>query len=188
MGMFDTFIVQYEGETLQIQSKDLECVLNVYKLGDTVHDKYHTILIEDTYFAAENLPQYVGLIIFNGIFIDYVFGLTVDETLNLSKDKLELLKENPEITLNKMIDFLKQKNSTVFLLNHYIGEALKRFQSVYDFFINKKDIVLKENIFCRLLWNKMPQDLSPENKKEYIITTFLEDIKKEFNNIFGREE
>lgn len=125
MGMFDSFfITNLQNEEVEIQTKQLECILDHYRIGDTVPslNKYHGyksdnfFLIEDYYlddiFNAKN-QRYVGIIIVHNIYIDYLAGdFTKSNILDLEKTCQKYIDgyiNNPQTLVAKFERIIKEK-------------------------------------------------------------------------------
>lgn len=111
MGMFDTFIVERDGEKIEIQTKELDCLLTTFNLGDrvpSISKNIHSFtIIEDDY----PIQRWFGLIIYRNIYLDFV------ELVNMNDDKavtiLRTYSENPKLVASRLIEIIDIKNSQI---------------------------------------------------------------------------
>jgi hypothetical protein len=123
--MFDAFIINEYGNKKEIQSKQLDCDLSYFELGDTVpnneSDKSSYILVDYEYINNYKDYQYYGFIIINNIFVDWrklssENDNRIDELFNAYQNNVGLLNL-------KLTDILKNKNQTIHGLNKKISKA-----------------------------------------------------------------
>lgn len=116
MGMFDSF--KFKGN--EVQTKQLECNLDVFEIGDNVPTNYNGS--KNFYILEDDYPinAWYGFIIVGGIFLDCIeFGEKPEETsqqnwLSDCNDRcLELLNvyvKNDKLTSLKLFEILYDKN------------------------------------------------------------------------------
>lgn len=122
MGMFDTFIVEKDGEKIEIQTKELDCLLTTFHLGDhvpSISKNMHSFtIIEDDY----PIQRWFGLIIYRNIYLDFV------ELEDMNDDKavtiLRAYKENPKLVASRLIEIMDKKNSHIEKLEKKIYDVV----------------------------------------------------------------
>lgn len=96
MGMFDTFLVK---ENVECQTKDLDCVLDVYSLGDTVPSLG---AMSDYYIIAGHGDDKHGIIVIDNIYLAYCEPDKVKEVFNT-------FSSMPNIALQTLSGIVKKR-------------------------------------------------------------------------------
>ena len=113
MGMFDSFYIEKDGKNHEVQSKQLECNLDCYSIGDTVPSLHHQksfVVIEDEWVKDSN-DLYYGFIIYNNIFIDYIDFGEDKSKIEEANQLLQTYINNPKLANLKLVDILHDKNN-----------------------------------------------------------------------------
>ncbi len=119
MGMFDTFLVK---DGVECQTKDLDCVLDVYSLGDTVPSLG---AMSDYYIIAGHGNDKHGIIVIDNIYLAYCEPDKVKEVFST-------FSSMPNVALQSLSVIVK-KRLNVKLLNaqtklYQISSAIKDYE------------------------------------------------------------
>lgn len=128
MGMFDSFKIKKDGKYHEIQTKQFECLLDVFNLGDSVPNITRNVnsfvLVEDDYPDE----KWFGFVIYKNMFIDYV---ELDNENDQRADRLlETYIENPKLVVDRLLEILNEKNSELENKNQKINEI---YRAVFDY-------------------------------------------------------
>jgi hypothetical protein len=102
MGMFDSF---YIADNEEIQTKQLDCLLHGYSLGDPVQSYENFDGPTGNYYLYEE-DENVGLIVINNIFIDWV---RTDDTRQATRELFNSYLEKPDLVALKMAGIIKER-------------------------------------------------------------------------------
>lgn len=189
MGMFDSFHVDIEGKTYEVQTKQFFCLLDVWYIGDTVNDSPLTnVIVEEIY----ELDRYFAGIIYQGIFVDYLIRDTHEKA---TEDGAKLMKlymseiNNPVV--DHLVKALHEKTEKLNNLNERKSSVLAGMSNVIEFLEKDKDnIFMDENLddkqkewhyFLHRTWEDAPvSTVSMEEKYKYILTKIKNRAKMEF--------
>jgi hypothetical protein len=138
MGMFDSFLIEIEDKTIELQSKHFDSVLENYRVGDVVDGAPGGIRVylENVGLDAEGKHVWreeemdkhwtVLLAIAHGVFVDYevVTGTLDKETALRRLHALQEKWEDSARLLNRLISALAEKQAKVGDLSSRIYQAL----------------------------------------------------------------
>ncbi len=138
MGMFDSFMVEIEGQTIELQTKLFECVLYHYRVGDVVDGAPRGVKVYlDTTgvdangkhtWRKEDMARHwtVFLVLAHGVFVEYeVEAGNVDDDTALRR--IRALQEKWDDTarlFNRLILALTEKQDRIDDLRGRINHAL----------------------------------------------------------------
>jgi len=167
MGMYDTLLIPFENETLELQSKRFDCILQTYTQGDVVSGAgsgiqifYDEVDLDDTGKQCNHNSPSSGTLTVFIILVDSVFLDSV-----LIEGKLQ-----PDYILLK-IEALKQKWMDNALIHQKLIQAIMTRQGTVQILRTKIECALYAIRESRRLRNQ-PE---PENR---IVALFLSDETK----------
>lgn len=103
MGMFDSFYIENREE---IQTKQLDCLLHGYSLGDPVQSYENFDGPTGNYYLYEEYEN-VGLIIINNIFLDWV--RTDGDTRQATRELFNSYMTKPELVALKLANIIQER-------------------------------------------------------------------------------
>ena len=122
MGMFDTFIAEKNGKKIEIQTKELENLLDVFELGDFVpslgDENRSFVIVEDDYPE----PGWFGFIIYNNVYLDFVE--LVDEHDKTASKLLNEYEQNQQMVVDKLLEIVSIKNEKILHLEKTKNEII----------------------------------------------------------------
>ncbi len=138
MGMFDTLLISFENETLELQSKRFDCILQTYTQGDVVSGAgsgiqifYDEVDLDDTGKQCSHNSSSSGTLTVFIILVDSVFLDSVLIEGKLQQDyillKIEALKQkwmDSALIHQKLIQAIMTRQGTVQILRTKIERAL----------------------------------------------------------------
>ena len=123
MGMFDTFICK---NGVECQTKELDCVLDVYNLGDYVPDNGN---MSNYYLIAGHGNDKHGIIVIDNIYLVYCEPDIVESTF-------KNYYNNSEMTAKTLSEIIKDKNIKLYQAQHKLYQLSSAVRE-YDDFKNK---------------------------------------------------
>ena len=163
MGMFDSFYIE---DNEEIQTKQLDCLLHGYSLGDPVQSYDNFDGPTGNYYLYEE-DENVGLIVIDNIFIDWV---RTDDTRQAARELFNSYLAKPELVVLKLSDIIKER---LYPAKQKVNKQLHNIRSAirqYEMFKETPDIELR--------YSMLFDDFSKfkEGKTlEYVISTILKD-------------
>lgn len=200
MGMFDSFIIKYDDKEIDIQTKQLDCSMLHFKLGDTVGDlnrAFNYIIVEQLY-DKEFIDKYVSLIIVDGIFFTYLIEDTADEAQLKGSKKLVELTDNLNGLARHFSALLKEKN----LILDIQKAKVRGFAHNIDAFTNFVDGKLEDcffkkeskgksgafNFFRKFGWDDIPITKSKSKQTQYFLQQIKNRIITLIDGLYDRNE
>lgn len=163
MGMFDSFYIENNEE---IQTKQLDCLLHGYSLGDPVQSYENFDGPTGNYYLYE-AGENVGLIVINNIFIDWV---RTDDTRQAARELFNSYLAKPELVALKLSDIIKER---LYPAKKKVNKQLHNIRSaVYEYGI------FKENPDVELRYSMLFGDFSRFKEGETleaVIANYLKD-------------
>ena len=162
MGMFDSF---YIADHEEIQTKQLDCLLQGYSLGDPVQSYENFDGPTGNYYLYEDYEN-VGLVVINNIFIDWV--RTDGDTRQATRELFNSYMAKPELVALKLANIIQERlypernklnaqlhkiRSAVREYNMYVEDptAEPRFSMLFDDFRKFKEGETLESVISNYL-------------------------------------
>jgi hypothetical protein len=136
MGMFDSFYIE---DNEEIQTKQLDCLLHGYSLGDPVQSYENFDGPTGNYYLFEE-HENVGLIVINNIFIDWV---RTDDTRQATRKLFNSYLEKPDLVALKMADIIKER---LYPAKQKVNKKLHNIRSAvreYEMFKENPDVEIR---------------------------------------------
>jgi hypothetical protein len=103
MGMFDRFYIE---DNEEIQTKQLDCLLHGYSLGDPVQSYENFDGPTGNYYLYEDYEN-VGLVVINNIFLDWV--RTDGDTRQATRELFNIYVAKPELVALKLSNIIQER-------------------------------------------------------------------------------
>jgi len=136
MGMFDSFYIE---DNEEIQTKQLDCLLHGYSLGDPVQSYENFDGPTGNYYLFEE-HENVGLIVINNIFIDWV---RTDDTRQATRELFNSYLEKPVLVALKLSDIIKER---LYPAKKKVNKKLHNIRSAvreYEMFKENPDVEIR---------------------------------------------
>lgn len=150
MGMFDSFYVNDE----EYQTKELDCVLDTYVLGDTVPN----LGSMSSYYMIIGHGKKIGIIVIDNIFIHHCDPDNVDAIF-----KSYLV--DSRICQDSLVRILKDKNIRLYIKEGKLYEIYRALKD-YDKFSSNEKQFLTTNVYDKFVDGESLYDVLTEIMEE----------------------
>lgn len=186
--MFDSFYIKMGDKWEEVQTKQLDCSLDIWYPGSTVEAQVVGLLSDVIVENRHTTPWqqevvkdgYVAFIIFRGIYVDYIIADSSTEAADKGHTLLSKYIEESGDELEKTLATLRDMNAKYGTLKLRTYGALNGMDDVIRFLAGE-DKIFNGHWVTKFRWKDIPEgDLTHEEKLEYLLKAITKKVLDNF--------